>query len=238
MNGRAAFALLLAGASSDCAAAAPQVRGSLVATTDYVFQGLTQSSHDPALQGDLHLETVGGWFGGVWASTANPPPDRRAGAEINLYLGHTWIVSPQWTAAASYTRYAYPNGASQSRYDHDEVLARVGYTDRASFAMACAPHIRRYSLLQDAVRQGRECSFEVTGRQPLGRRFALTAGMGYYDLSDLFPGSYWAWDGGVTLALPRLQLSLSRFAVQREAREAFGTLTADGHWAFTAAWRF
>jgi len=239
MKRRVAFALLMAaGALNERVSAAPPLQGSVVATTDYIFQGMTQSRHDPALQGDLHLNTARGWFGGVWASTANPPPDHAADLEINLYLGRTWILSSQWTAAASYTHYAYSGDAQHSAYDHDEISARLAFADRASFAFACAPNVTRYSLTQDAVRQGRECSYEGAWRQPLTRRLALTAGVGYYDLSDLFPASYWAGHAGLSLALRRVQLTVSRFAVERPGRRAFAAQSADGRWAFTAAWRF
>jgi uncharacterized protein (TIGR02001 family) len=220
------------------AAEAGEWGGSAAATTDYIYQGVTQSNHGAALQVDLHLQTAAGWFVGAWASTANPPPARIAGSEVNFYLGRSWSLNSRWLAALSYVRYWYPDTVPGPSYDYDEVLARLSFEDRAAASIACAPNVTRYSLWSDRLRRGRECAYEASLRLPVSRKLDFTAGGGYYDLSALFRGSYWAWNTGLSLELHHLQLTLTRFGAQDAARRTFGAQTADGHWALSAVRRF
>lgn len=212
--------------------------GSVVATTDYIYEGLSQTRHDPALQGDLHWRASDGSFIGVWATTANPPPDRSSGMELNLYAGHQWNLGPQWSATLTYTRYAYPDSRAHALYDHDEWRAALSFEDRVTVSAAFKPDVLRYSLWSDGYGRGAQWTYEATFRQALWHGLSLTAGAGYYDLDDLFRGSYWAWNGGLAYALPHLQLSAGRFGVQSVARRVFGGQTADGRWALTAVASF
>lgn len=215
--------------------------GSVVITTDYVYRGLTQSQSKAALQADVHLQTTSGWFAGAWGSLTSSPPPVQSRSEINLYLGKSWALSEDWTASAHYARYLYPDDRPWPRYyyqDYDELQLSVSLQDRLNLSLAWSPEVRRYALYGPQRRSGRQLSYEASLRQPLWRNLALTAGLGYYDLSDLFGESYWAWSGGAELAMARLTFTLSRFGTDRTARHLFGPLTADRHWALTAALRF
>lgn len=225
--------------ASTSAALAQEWGGSLVATSNYIFQGLSRSDHDVALQGDLHWRGARGEFLGAWASTADSATDGSAGLEVNLYAGRAWALSPRWTASANYARYWYPDAPSHApNHDHDQWLASLSFEDRATVALGYAPNVVLYSYWANRLRKGREWSYEASFHQRLWREVALTTGVGYYDLSDLFRGSYWAWNGGLTLVRPHLQLTVARFSAQAVAHRVFGPKTADGRWAFTAAWRF
>ncbi len=233
---------VLASAACACAqAAAIDAGGSLVATTDYIYRGLTQSGRKATLQADAHLQGSSGWFLGAWGSLASSPPDIQSRSEINLYLGRSWVLWPDWTTSVHYARYVYPDGRRWARYyyhDYDELQMALGFQDRVSLSVAYSPEVRRYSAYAPGLRRGRQLSYEASLRQPLWRNLALTAGLGHYDLTDLFGESYWAWSGGAELGLQRLTFMLTRFGTDRTARQLFGRQTADDHWALTAAWRF
>src|SRR5689334_3956945 len=70
--------------------------GSIVATTDYVYRGLTQTERKTALQADAHLQSPSGWFLGAWGSLATSDTQVQSRSEINLYLGHVWTLSESW----------------------------------------------------------------------------------------------------------------------------------------------
>lgn len=238
---RGAF-LALAMAGGLCARAATiDVGGSVVATTDYVFRGLTQSGRKAAVQADLHLQTPGGWFGGAWGSFAGSEPDFQSRSEVNLYLGRVWTLTPDWTTSTHYARYLYPDGRNWIRYyygNYDELQMSVSYQDRVTLSLALAPDIRRYSPYGLGRQEGKQLSYEASLRQPVWRNLALTAGLGYYDLKDLFDETYWAWSAGAEAGFERLRVTLTRFGAGEGARQLFGRQTADGHWALTAAWQF
>ena len=236
--------ILSAAALFACAAtpaASVSTGGSLVLTTDYVHRGLTQSGRKAAVQGDAHLQSVSGWFLGGWGSLASSEPQIQSRTEINLYLGRVWTLSPDWALSANYARYLYPDDRPQVRYyydDYHELQMSLSFQDRATVSLALAPDITRYSLYLPGLRSGRQLSYEGSVRQPLWRNLSLTAGLGYYDLTDLFRESYWAWSAAAELSFGRARLTLTRFGADRSARQLFGSQTADDRWALTAAWRF
>jgi uncharacterized protein (TIGR02001 family) len=227
---------LCAGAGAD--AASVGAGGSVVATTDYVYRGLTHSGRKPALQADGHLQLSSGWFAGAWGSWATSVPATQSRSEVNLYAGRAWVLSPDWTASAHYARYLYPDKREWVRYfydDYDELQMAVSYQDRASLSVAYAPHMQRYGYGPVRAR-GRQLSYEASLRQPLWKRLNVTAGFGYYDVSNIFDGSYWACSAGMELGWERLTMTLSHFQVDGKARRLFGAQSADGTWTLTAAW--
>ena len=135
-------------AACACAAAAT-VGGSVVASTDYVYRGLTFSERKPVLQADLHATTASGWFAGAWGSIAASHPERQSRSEINAYMGRAWSLGPDWIANVHYARYFYTDSRAQARYfyeDYDELQIAVSFQDRATLSVALAPDVRRWSI--------------------------------------------------------------------------------------------
>jgi uncharacterized protein (TIGR02001 family) len=227
--------------AADACSAPLAAGGSIVATTDYVYRGLTQTERKAALQVDAHLQSPSGWFLGAWGSVATSATQVQSRSEINLYLGRVWTLSDSWSASAHYARYIYPDDRAAPSYyyhDYDEVQAAVSYEDRATLSVAYAPGIKRFSRYVPGLRRGDQIAYELSLRQPLWRNISLTAGIGHYDLSDLFHHSYWAASGGAELAVDRLTVTFTAFAVDGAARTLFGPRSADGRSALTVAWRF
>jgi uncharacterized protein (TIGR02001 family) len=219
-----------------CGGAAAELGGSVAVTTDYVFRGLSQSGHEPALQGDLHVKTSAGWFAGAWGSVVDSPPALVAPNEVNLYLGRAWRLGSDWSASVHYARYLYPSDPRPVDYDHDELQATIGFQDRAAVSVGLAPRMGRYTLYE-GMRHGRQWSFEASLRQPLWRGLSLIAGAGHYDLGDVAGLSYRGWSGGLEVDAGRMQFTLSRFGVDGAARRMFGAQAAHGRWTLTATWR-
>lgn len=211
--------------------------GSLVATTDYVLRGISQTQGGPAVQGDLHYTGPAGWFAGLWASNIDPGSSDIGHVEINAYAGIAWTPASDWNARVSYVRYLYPDASPRTGYDYGELVAGLGYRDRAYASIAWSPDETRVSQ-SGYEHSGTALSYELSLRQPIWRGLALAAGVGYYDLSNLFEQSYWSWSGTVTCAIRAFEVDLSRFANDSAARELFGREAADDRWVLTAVWRF
>ena len=167
-------------------AAAATVGGSVVASTDYVYRGLTYSDRKPVLQADLHARTR------VRLVRRCVGLDRRlapGAAEPFRDQCLMWAGRGAWARTGSanvhYARYFYTDSRAQVRYfyeDYDELQVAVSFQDRATLSVALAPDVRRWSIYGPGFRSGRQWSYEASARQPLWRRVALIGGLGYYDL--------------------------------------------------------
>jgi len=227
---------VLYGATSLCRAEG-HWSGSVAATTDYVFRGVSQTYGGAALQAGLNYRSSMGWFAGSWASNVNPYPFGSDAAEINVYTGFGWVLAPAWTVRASYTRYLYTWDRRRKPYDYGELALTLGFEDRLSATISYQPDNTRFSTL-GYVRNRQSLAYELTGRWPLPQRFALVAGVGYYDLTRLYGVGYWSGDSGVSYTYGRLEVDITRFVGDRTVRRLFEDASADGRWVATAVFRF
>jgi len=234
LTGTCLFALLSIGR---CLAADSSFGGSLVATTDYVHRGLSQTGGQAALQGDLHYRAEAGWFAGIWASSLASDDKYLGSVEMNGYAGWGWAPSPDWSTRISYVRYAYPDSTASANYDYGELTGTVTYQDRVFATIGWSPDVvraTRYGL----GRRGNGYSYELSARQPIWRWFAVAAGVGYYDLTDVIDDSYSAWNAAFTASFGSVEIDLARFDTDATARDLFGPDRAGDRWALTAIWRF
>jgi uncharacterized protein (TIGR02001 family) len=222
--------------AADCRAADSGWAGSLVATSDYVFRGISQTSGGAALQGDLHYRWTAGAFAGVWASSIDLPVPGVGHTEINLYAGWAWAPTPDWSTRLSYVRYLYPDASQDVHYDYGELSGTVGFRDRVFATVSWSPDRARPAYYTGG--RGRAWSYELALRQPLWRWFGAAAGVGHYDLSDVYGVNYWAWNATLTATAGRFEVDLARFGSDDTARDFFGRESAGGRWALTGIWRF
>jgi hypothetical protein len=66
----------------------------------------------------------------------------------------------------------------------------------------------------------------------------LYAGVGYYDLSALYPRSYWYWNTGLAFCWQSLQLDLQHIDTDDAAKELFGVQSTGSRWVASLNWRF
>jgi uncharacterized protein (TIGR02001 family) len=229
-------AMALTAASALCRADGPW-SGTLGATTDYVFRGVSQSYGGAALQAGVNYQGPVGWVAGAWASNVDPYPFRGDSAEINLYSGFGWALGRDWTARAAYTRYLYAWERRPARYDYGELSLTLGFEDRLAATISYQPDSTRYAA-PGYVRDRPASAYELTGRWPLPRNFALVGGVGYYDLTRLYGVGYWSGSAGASYVRGRFEVDLTRFFSDATVRRLFGDASADGRWVATAVWRF
>jgi uncharacterized protein (TIGR02001 family) len=106
------------------------VSGSVAATTDYLFRGVSQTGSDAAIQGSLMASHTSGVYAGVWASSVASGINKD-GSEMDFSLGYTMplALTPNLksTLDVGYTRYAY--AGSGADVDFNELYAKVGVAD-------------------------------------------------------------------------------------------------------------
>ena len=232
----AAVAVVMLGATVLCHADGPW-SGSVAATTDYVFRGVSQTYGGAALQGGLNYESSAGWFAGTWTSNVDPYPFGANLAEINVYAGYGWALSSDFTARTSYTRYLYAWDQRRKPYDYGEFAVTLGFQDRLAATVSYQPDSTRFSTL-GYVRNRPSSAYELTGRWPLTHGIALVGGGGYYDLTHLYRVGYWSANAGVNYVRGRYSLDVTRFFSDATVRRLVADASADGRWVATVVCRF
>lgn len=218
-------------------AALAEFGGSVAATTDYIYRGISQTRGKAALQADLHYRAAGSWTFGAWASTMDDGRDPGASFELDLYLSRNWAVHPDWDAQVTLTHYMYPDDDRAAGYDYNEVTASLIYQSRLAATVAWSPDVSQYAsgrLAQDKT----AISYELSATQAVFRELAATAGAGYYDVSELAGTGYWFWNAGLSWSAGGAQLAVSYIDTDAAAVRSYGDEQAGSRWMGTLLWRF
>jgi uncharacterized protein (TIGR02001 family) len=224
-------------------ACAGEFGGSVGATTDYVYRGLSQSHGDPAIQGDVHYRGTRRWVVGAWASSVDFDNSSRGSAEVDLYAGWDWSLDKDWDARVGLTHYFYPDANAQLSYDYDEVTGSLTWQSRISVTVAWSPNVTRRTAGTARLPQGwlakheQATSYELSASQPLPWHLSAVAGVGYYDLPNVLRADYVFWNAGFSFAVGRAQVGLMYIATDDVAKRSFGYAAQDG-FSGSFSWRF
>ncbi len=106
-------------------------------TTDYIFRGISQTAHNPAIQGGLDYAHASGFYAGVWGSNVSWIADSGAVAtgsvtmELDTYLGFRNTFADDFSYDVGFVRYNYLGGytstAGFAKADTDEIYGALGY---------------------------------------------------------------------------------------------------------------
>lgn len=233
------------------------VGGSLAATSDYIYRGMSQSDGHGALQADLHASTQAATFAGVWASTRDRTLEPGTNTALQLYLGQHFNLSGGWSATLSGRADYFVGGPARHSDDYQEVSAALGWLDRYTLSLTAIPNALRYSTvvyLNQGIRQeyyavyrSRAFVADASGQWLLldrlfGGELYLTAALGYYYASqpDHRPPpavDYLYGNAGLALEWRRWRVDLGYFAAQDQATELFPYPVAK-RLAGTVSWQF
>ena len=183
-------------------AAATDLTGYVVLTTDYVWRGVTQSNGDPAAQAGVDVSFRSGIFAGIWGSTIDIDngEGRLRDTEVNYYLGYSREAWQRWTLGISAIAYTYPGQQGAIDYDYEEIILSANFDDRAWLEYAYSPDLYHTGVESHNV--------ELFTEFPAGDHLVVGAGAGYYDVSNLVGDGYAYWEVGVTWPIRRFDLDL------------------------------
>lgn len=211
--------------------------GSAGVVSDYVYRGLSLSSHDPAGQLDLHYRGQSGWYAGLWASSVRRFSFYSTSAEFDPYLGWQWRPAGNWSASLSAVHHNYPWDNPGHRYNYEEATASLGYAGRvflsASFSPDSAVETRYRFVSGRAVP-----AYDLSLYQPLPRAFSVSAGIGYRDLRWAVDSGYVYGNAGLGWDWRGLHLDLSYITTNGTARRLFYDDVAVRSLVGSALWRF
>jgi len=202
-----------------------QFQGSIGASSNNVFRGLTQSQNEGSVEADAYLSATH-WFGGLTGESVKRLHSEPTSAELIGYVGYRQLLSDDWNAAVSVRHYDYVSTARRSRYDYDELEAAVSWRAQLTVALVASPDTYSAAAYR---RFGRGAAFaiELNGREPLPYGLSLDAGIGYYDLRQEVNSGYAYWSAGVGKQWRRWEAALRYTGTNAEARRLFGRLAGD-----------
>lgn len=96
--------------------------------SDYVFRGISQTHHDPALQGGVDYAFSNGFYVGAWASSISWVKDALGDGsmELDLYGGYKGAINNDWSYDVGAINYTYPgHGKAVPTYTGNPTSAEV-----------------------------------------------------------------------------------------------------------------
>jgi uncharacterized protein (TIGR02001 family) len=216
--------------------------GSLAVTSDYIYRGLSVSNGAVAGQADLHLQTAGGTFGGVWASTRDNHFEPYANFDVEPYLGQRFDLGGTWNATVSARAHYYVGGSQEVNDDYQEISAAVGYLDRWSLSVTAIPNAVRYWYERRLSRTPAYVA-DTSAQWLIVGGLYLTGGAGYYHSTGTGPGieravGYFYGNVGAAYEYRSWRVDVGYFLAQEEARRLFPYPIANERFAATLVWSF
>ena len=84
--------------------AVAEITSTATLTSDYVWRGLTQNSHESAVQGDFKYTHKSGFYGSIWATSLG---GSESGHEVDTTIGYDYKIDDAHTIGLSYVDYTY-----------------------------------------------------------------------------------------------------------------------------------
>jgi uncharacterized protein (TIGR02001 family) len=116
------------------------VSGNVTLVSDYLVRGISQTQHQPTVQGEIDFSHTSGWFGTIFGSgVSDAAYPNGAGSEIDLITGWQFSLPANLGLNLSYNAYFYPGAHTTDgvNFNTQEVKAALSY-DTFSVGMAVA----------------------------------------------------------------------------------------------------
>lgn len=127
-------------------ASAHTVTANVGLVSNYVWRGISQTTHKPAIQGGFDYAHSSGFYAGVWGSNVSWIVDTAttlnntgsASLELDTYFGFKSSFAEDFTYDVGFVRYNYPGsytpagstgvaGTNLGRADTNEIYGAIGY---------------------------------------------------------------------------------------------------------------
>lgn len=178
--------------------------GSLAATSDYVFRGVSQTDEDPAIQGSVDVGHSSGLYAGVWASNVDFDAPDGIDMEVNLYAGWVFGLVDDAELDLYWIRYIYPGANPGYGINYDEYVAALSLLDYYTVTVAWANDYLRAD--EDAL------YFHLGAEFPLPvAELNLKLGFGYNDISKAAGSDYRDFQAGINRSWGTFTADLSYF---------------------------
>ena len=121
------IALATAGLLAASGAANADLSATVKVASDYTFNGVSQTSNDPALQASLDYSAQSGFYAGTWASNVDFGGGDDTDTEWDFYLGQFFQLDEKFSLDAGIAYYSYHGESFSDDYNYPEAYSKFGY---------------------------------------------------------------------------------------------------------------
>jgi len=204
--------------------------GSVTATNDYLFRGLSQTNRKPAFQPGVEYDDASGWYVGIWGSNiswlsdASTPEARISSSlEIDIYTGYRGNLSPDWAYDVGLYTYYYP-GTYPSDFTRPYTTEAYALLTWEGIALKYSYALTNLFGFPDSKNSG---YVDLSYNYEFSPGWTLNSHVGHQDVSNTPGFSYTDWRVGVTRAWPNgYSIGLGYYDTNAK-RSAY--TNADGH---------
>ena len=213
-----------------------ELGGSIAATSDYVWRGVSQTQGNPALQIDLSATHASGFYAGVWASNVDfGDPDDGIDVEFDPYIGWSGAVGEGKELDVFLTHVSFPGHNPGYDYSYTELEAKLSFDNGLYVGAAYSPDIFNLG--------GPGYYTNVGLALPLGDSgYDMTAQFGLYNLNEAAGDSYTDFLLGVGREFGPIRADLAYTNTISYGEVLSDSLDdasqADGRVALTLSWEF
>ncbi len=104
-----------------------EVSSSVKLTSDYTFNGVSQTRNDPALQASLDYTAESGFYSGTWASNVDFGSADDTNIEWDVYAGQYLQLNERIDLDIGIAYYTYHGDSASNNYYYPETYAKFGY---------------------------------------------------------------------------------------------------------------
>lgn len=119
-----------------------EISANITATSNYVFNGVSYSNGNPAIQGGLDWSSDAGWYLGTWATSIDYAPFgfKDDKAEVDYYGGFAGQINDRFGYDVGISFFTYP-GIDDGAYESDyyEVYGKIAFDEHTSLKLNYSP---------------------------------------------------------------------------------------------------
>lgn len=105
-------------------------------TSNYLFNGITQTQDLPAVSVGIDQQTESGFYVGAWSSNVDFGGD--SSLELDLYGGYGWQADEDLWLDVGVISYRYFDGLDQAVFDYTELSFAATYQEQYNYKLACS----------------------------------------------------------------------------------------------------
>lgn len=109
------------------ATALADVSATVNLASDYTFNGVSQTSNDPALQASLDYAAESGFYAGTWASNVDFGGTDDTNIEWDAYIGQYFQLNEKIGLDVGIAYYTYHGDPASDTYYYPEAYTKFGY---------------------------------------------------------------------------------------------------------------
>lgn len=109
-------------------AALADVSSTVNLTSDYMFNGVSNTDNGPALQASLDYSNANGFYAGTWATNVDFGGSDDTNIEWDVYAGQYFQLNDKIGLDVGIAYYTYHGDSASDTYNYPEAYAKFGYS--------------------------------------------------------------------------------------------------------------